>query len=87
MSIEMSAPPVVRVSLVAPITGVLVPIEQVPDPVFAQKMIVGISIDTLSNMLVASVRRGGHPYPSRSASPDDPIPGKCYLPVLRSSSC
>ena len=54
MSTEMSAPPVTRVSLLAPITGVLVPIEQVPDPVFAQKMVgEGISIDPLSNTLVA----------------------------------
>ena len=46
--------PVTRVSLVAPITGILVPIEQVPDPVFAQKMVgEGISIDPLGNTLVA----------------------------------
>jgi len=51
---QVSAPAVTRVSLVAPITGVLVPIEQVPDPVFAQKMVgEGISIDPLSNILVA----------------------------------
>jgi phosphocarrier protein FPr len=51
---QVSAPVVTRVSLVAPITGVLVPIEQVPDPVFAQKMVgEGISIDPLSNVLVA----------------------------------
>ncbi len=54
MSAPISAPPVTRVSLVAPITGILVPIEQVPDPVFAQKMVgEGISIDPLSNTLVA----------------------------------
>jgi len=54
MSTPTSTPQVVRVSLVAPITGVLVPIEQVPDPVFAQKMVgEGISIDPLSNTLVA----------------------------------
>ena len=54
MSAPTSAPPVTRVSLVAPITGILVPIEQVPDPVFAQKMVgEGISIDPLSNTLVA----------------------------------
>jgi hypothetical protein len=34
----MSAPPVTRLDLKAPLTGVLVPIEQVPDPVFAQKI-------------------------------------------------
>ncbi|NCD21270.1 MAG: hypothetical protein EOL89_15075, partial [Actinobacteria bacterium] len=35
-----------RVVLLAPLSGVLVPIEQVPDPVFAEKMVgEGISID------------------------------------------
>ena len=54
MSAPISAPAVTTVSLVAPVTGVLVPIEQVPDPVFAQKMVgEGISIDPLSNVLVA----------------------------------
>jgi len=54
MSTSTSAPPGIRVSLLAPITGVLVPIEQVPDPVFAQKMVgEGISIDPLKNTLVA----------------------------------
>lgn len=54
MSTPTSAPPVTRVPLMAPLTGVLVPIEQVPDPVFAQKMVgEGISIDPLSNRLLA----------------------------------
>ncbi len=45
---------VTHVLLVAPLTGVLVPIEQVPDPVFAQKMVgEGISIDPLSDRLLA----------------------------------
>jgi phosphoenolpyruvate-protein phosphotransferase len=45
---------VIHVKLVAPLTGVLVPIEQVPDPVFAQKMVgEGISIDPLSDRLLA----------------------------------
>lgn len=49
-----SSPSVVTVSLVAPISGVLVPIETVPDPVFAQKMVgEGISIDPLTDTLVA----------------------------------
>jgi phosphoenolpyruvate-protein phosphotransferase len=40
--------------LVAPLSGFLLPIEQVPDPVFAQKMVGdGISIDPTSNVLVA----------------------------------
>ncbi|MDO5746680.1 MAG: phosphoenolpyruvate--protein phosphotransferase [Actinomycetaceae bacterium] len=45
-----------RVQLVAPLSGVMLPIEQVPDPVFAKKMVGdGVSIDPLSNMLVAPV--------------------------------
>lgn len=41
-------------SLIAPVTGPLVPIEQVPDPVFAQKMVGdGISIDPLNSELLA----------------------------------
>lgn len=41
-------------NLLAPVSGVLVPIEQVPDPVFAQKMVgEGVSIDPLSDVLVA----------------------------------
>lgn len=52
MSVDV--PAAVRVELLAPVTGVLVPIEQVPDPVFAQKMVgEGVSIDPLSNELVA----------------------------------
>lgn len=44
------------VELRAPLTGVMLPIEQVPDPVFAQKMVGdGISIDPLGNTLVAPV--------------------------------
>jgi phosphocarrier protein FPr len=41
-------------SLLAPVSGPLIPIEQVPDPVFAQKMVGdGISIDPLNNELLA----------------------------------
>ena len=40
--------------LLAPCSGVMVPLESVPDPVFAQKMVGdGISIDPTSNILVA----------------------------------
>jgi phosphoenolpyruvate-protein phosphotransferase len=54
MSTEASAPTVTRLDLKAPLTGVLVPIEQVPDPVFAQKMVgEGVSIDPLSDRLLA----------------------------------
>lgn len=43
-----------RVVLVAPVTGVLIPIEQVPDPVFAEKMVgEGLSIDPVTNVLLA----------------------------------
>lgn len=43
-----------RLRLKAPLTGVLVPLEQVPDPVFAQKMVgEGLSIDPLSDRLLA----------------------------------
>jgi phosphoenolpyruvate-protein phosphotransferase len=54
MTTDTSAPPVTRVKFKAPLTGVLVPIEKVPDPVFAQKMVgEGISIDPVSNRLLA----------------------------------
>ena len=43
-----------RIALVAPLSGRLVPIEQVPDPVFAQKMVGdGVSIDPTSQTLCA----------------------------------
>lgn len=42
--------------IVAPLTGVMVKIEDVPDPVFAKKMVGdGFSIDPLNNTLVAPV--------------------------------
>ncbi|MGG6297926.1 phosphoenolpyruvate--protein phosphotransferase [Leptolyngbya sp. AN02str] len=42
------------VLLVAPLSGSILPIEQVPDPVFAEKMVGdGISIDPVSQVLVA----------------------------------
>ncbi|MGA7936104.1 MAG: phosphoenolpyruvate--protein phosphotransferase [Kovacikia sp.] len=42
------------VSLLAPLSGHLIPIEQVPDPVFAQKMVGdGISIDPVNQTLLA----------------------------------
>ncbi len=44
------------IELTAPLTGILVPIEQVPDPVFAKKMVgEGFSIDPISNVLLAPV--------------------------------
>ena len=47
---------VTRTEISAPLTGIMVPIDQVPDPVFARKMVGdGFSIDPLSNLLVAPV--------------------------------
>ncbi len=56
------------VELRAPLDGVIVPLEQVPDPVFAQRMVGdGLSIDPLSQVLVApcdgtvtQLHRAGH---------------------------
>jgi multiphosphoryl transfer protein len=40
--------------IIAPLAGILVPLDQVPDPVFAQKMVGdGISLDPVSNELLA----------------------------------
>lgn len=45
-----------HVELRAPLTGVMVPIEVIPDPVFAQKMVgEGFSIDPLSTELLAPI--------------------------------
>ena len=51
----MNAPDrAVLIELIAPLSGVLVPIDTVPDPVFAQKMVGdGISLDPTSNELLA----------------------------------
>jgi phosphocarrier protein FPr/phosphocarrier protein len=44
----------VRIELTAPLSGVLVPLDTVPDPVFAQKMVGdGISIDPISDQLLS----------------------------------
>jgi phosphoenolpyruvate-protein phosphotransferase len=56
------------VELRAPLDGVILPLEQVPDPVFAQKMVGdGLSIDPLSQLLsapcegtVTQLHRAGH---------------------------
>ncbi|WP_035054812.1 phosphoenolpyruvate--protein phosphotransferase [Andreprevotia chitinilytica] len=43
-----------RIELFAPLTGVLLPLDRVPDPVFANKMVGdGVSIDPISNQLLA----------------------------------
>lgn len=44
------------VELMAPLTGIMLPIEQVPDPVFAKKMVGdGVSIDPFSSTLLAPI--------------------------------
>ena len=63
------------IRLTAPLTGVMVPIELVPDPVFAKKMVgEGFSIDPLNNELVAPIagevadlQPSGHAITIRSA--------------------
>ena len=58
----------VTVTLVAPVSGVLVPLDDVPDPAFAQRLAGdGVSIDPLSDTIVApcdarvrQVHRAGH---------------------------
>src|SRR6202008_775584 len=57
-----------RVALLAPLSGVLVPLERVPDPVFAQRTVGdGVSIDPTSSELLAPagglvtlLHRGAH---------------------------
>lgn len=64
-----------RIELSAPLTGVMVPIEVIPDPVFARKMVgEGFSIDPLSHELlapiageVADLQPSGHAVTIRSA--------------------
>ncbi|TDN70139.1 phosphoenolpyruvate--protein phosphotransferase [Paraburkholderia sp. BL10I2N1] len=44
----------IRIELVAPLSGVMVPLETVPDPVFAQKMVGdGVSLDPISTELLS----------------------------------
>ena len=52
----VSAPAAVHLDLLAPISGVMVPLESVPDPAFARKLVGdGVSIDPTSSVLVAPV--------------------------------
>jgi glucose-like phosphotransferase system IIB component len=54
MRADLPAGPTTDLHLTAPISGLMVPIEQVPDPGFAQRMVgEGISIDPLSDRLLA----------------------------------
>ena len=73
MTTDASAPAVTRLALKAPLTGVLVPIEQVPDPVFAQKMVGEGDLDRPAEQPPPRpVRRRGHPHPPGRARRDDP---------------
>lgn len=64
-----------KVILVSPFTGRVVPIEQVPDPVFAQKIVGdGIAVDPEEGVAVAPVEGelavfvgGGHAFAMRAA--------------------
>ena len=58
-----------RVTILAPVRGVLVPMETIPDPVFAQKLVgEGISIDPLEGRLHAPVAgEVSHLHPSAHA--------------------
>ena len=50
------SPKTAHVQVLAPLTGVMVPIESVPDPVFAQKMVGdGFSIDPFDGTVFAPV--------------------------------
>ncbi|MCA1583469.1 MAG: phosphoenolpyruvate--protein phosphotransferase [Acidobacteria bacterium] len=50
----MSADGPLRLTLKAPLSGVVIPIDEVPDPVFAQRMVGdGVSLDPISNSLLA----------------------------------
>jgi glucose-specific phosphotransferase system IIA component len=52
----MAAGPSARISVLAPLTGRVLPIEQVPDPVFAERMLGdGIAIDPSEGIAVAPV--------------------------------
>jgi multiphosphoryl transfer protein len=62
-------------SLLAPVSGVVWPLERIPDPVFAQKMVGdGASIDPIDSVLVApcdgdvlSLHPAGHAVTLRTA--------------------
>src|SRR5918999_3456928 len=62
------SPTMTTLMLVAPVSGVIVPLDRVPDPVFAQRLVGdGIAIDPLDQRLVApcdarvlQMHRAGH---------------------------
>src|SRR5271155_2830934 len=52
----MSSVPFASIQIFAPLSGILVPLESIPDPVFAQKMVGdGVSLDPTSSDLLAPV--------------------------------
>ena len=54
MKKQNSAGETASITLLAPLSGILVPIETVPDPVFARKIVGdGISLDPTSQILLA----------------------------------
>ncbi|MFM0626974.1 phosphoenolpyruvate--protein phosphotransferase [Paraburkholderia xenovorans] len=70
-----------RIALSAPLSGVLVPLDSVPDPVFAQKMVGdGVSIDPTSDELLAPL--SGKVTQLHSASHALTITGDNGLQVL-----
>ncbi|RKR36327.1 phosphoenolpyruvate--protein phosphotransferase [Paraburkholderia sp. BL17N1] len=70
-----------RIALSAPLSGVLVPLDSVPDPVFAQKMVGdGVSIDPTSDELLAPL--SGKVTQLHSASHALTITGENGLQVL-----
>src|ERR1700748_2259164 len=49
-----SSPKLTQLKVIAPLSGLIWPLERVPDPVFAQKMVGdGLSIDPTDSILVA----------------------------------
>ncbi len=51
---EPRATPTPSLTIIAPLSGIIVPLEKVPDPAFAQRLVGdGISIDPLSDRLLA----------------------------------
>src|SRR5436305_3478147 len=52
--LPQSAPTTRQLTILAPLSGLIWPLERVPDPVFAQKMVGdGLSIDPTDSVLVA----------------------------------
>ncbi|WP_250475395.1 phosphoenolpyruvate--protein phosphotransferase [Caballeronia sp. GAFFF1] len=70
-----------RIELMAPISGVMVKLDTVPDPVFAQKMVGdGVSIDPTSDALLAPL--AGKVTQLHRASHAATVTGDCGLEVL-----